>query len=59
MDSAHICITSKTALKKGVTYKLRVHSNSIKDDTGNGLSKAHVKPLSSKQIQLFFIFFVH
>lgn len=42
-DSNHIYITPNTALKKGVTYKLIVHSNSMKDDTGNGLSTAYIK----------------
>lgn len=42
-DSTHIYLAPKTALKKGVTYKLIVHSNSIKDDTGNGLSTAYIK----------------
>ena len=42
-DSTHIYLAPKTALKKGVTYKLIVHSNSIKDYTGNGLSAAYIK----------------
>ncbi|UTB32067.1 MAG: right-handed parallel beta-helix repeat-containing protein [Methanobacterium sp. ERen5] len=42
-DSNHIYIAPKTALKKGVTYKLIVHSNSIKDYTGNGLSTVYIK----------------
>lgn len=36
-------ITSKTAIKKGVKYKLILHSRSMGDDTGNGLSNAYVK----------------
>lgn len=42
-DSTHIYINSKTPLKKGVTYKLIVHSNSLKDNTGNGLSTPYIK----------------
>jgi len=43
VDKNHIYISPKTALKKGVTYKLIIHSKSLGDDTGNGLSTAYIK----------------
>lgn len=42
-DKNHIYISPKTVLKRGVTYKLIVHSNSVGDATGNGLSNAYIK----------------
>lgn len=46
VDKNHIYISPKTALKRGVSYKLIIHSKSVGDDTGNGLSNAYVKTLT-------------